>query len=108
MHEPTAAKRISKQIICSLSASAVITFLLWNFDENFANRAPLLIFNLVGILQLPGALMLDIIVAFISPDNGWQAIHSSGQYRQLGIFINFIVYFGLFYAVLKLLSFRRQ
>lgn len=95
---------MNKQIYYALTISLSITLLLWGIDRYFADNAPLIVFNLIGVLELPGALALDMIVAIFYPSGGWQAVHSSGQYRHLGFIMNFVIYFLISYFLIKIMN----
>jgi len=86
-------------MIISLIIGFVITFLIWLCRDLLAGTVPLLIFNLTGILRIPGGVVTLVIIAIISPPRSWQAIHEVSPYSYFTYAGNFLFYFFLSYLI---------
>lgn len=86
-------------MLISLTVGITITFLIWLCHDFLIEKIPLFLFNLAGILSLPGNIIILIIVAIVSPEKGWQALHGTSPYSYLSYGANFLFYFFLSYLV---------
>ena len=86
-------------MIISLVAGSVMTILIWLCRDLLTGTVPLLIFNLMGILRIPGGIVTLVIIALISPENSWQAIHEVPPYSYFAYAGNFLFYFFLSYLI---------
>jgi len=83
----------------SLVIGSVIIFLIWVCHDLFPETVPLLIFNLMGILRIPGSVITFIIAAIVLPQGGWQAIHEVSPFSYFTYVGNFLFYFFLSYFI---------
>ena len=83
----------------SLIIGIVMTLLIWLCSDLLAGTVPLLMFNLTGILRIPGGIVTLVIVSTISPQRSWQAIHEVSPYSYFTYAGNFLFYFFLSYFI---------
>ena len=90
---------IGRKMIISLCIGVLITFLIWLCRDLLTGTIPLLIFNLMGILSIPGGIITLVITGIISPQRGWQAIHEVSPYNYFTYAGNFFFYFLISYLI---------
>jgi hypothetical protein len=76
-----------------------ITFLIWICHDLLGAIVPLPIFNLMGILRIPGIVLTLIITAIVLPQKGWQAIHEVPPFSYFTYAGNFLFYFLLSFII---------
>ena len=86
-------------MIISLFIGIIITFLIWLCRDLLGGTVPLLIFNLTGILRIPGEILVLVIIAIISPQRSWQAIHDVSPFSYFMYAGNFLFYFFLSFLI---------
>ncbi len=86
-------------MVISLIVGVAITFLIWICHDLLGGTVPLLIFNLMGILRIPGIVITFIITAIILPQKSWQAIHEVSPFSYFTYAGNFLFYFLLSYLI---------
>lgn len=92
----------TKKILISLCLGLCMTLGIWIFRNYFLSETPLFLFNLAGLLQLPGAIIVLVVVAIVSSKNGWAAIHGVPPYNFFIYFANFLFYSFLSYVIQSL------
>jgi hypothetical protein len=90
--------RKKRKTIALCAALAVMLFIMI-CREFLVGYVPLLMFNLSSDLQLPGSIIMLLVVLIFSPQNAWQAVHEVSSYRYASYAINFAFYFPLTYAI---------
>jgi len=91
-----------RKILISLCLGLSITLGIWIFRNYSPSKIPLLLFNLAGLLQLPGAIIVLTVVTIVSPQSGGSAIHGVPPYDSFSYFANFLFYTFLFYIAQSL------
>lgn len=86
-------------MVISLIVGVAITILIWVCHDLLGKTVPLLLFNLMGILRIPGIIITSIIVAIILPQKSWQAIHEVSPFSYFTYAGNFLFYFFLSYLI---------
>ena len=82
------------KIFISFVFASLLTILMYATDTS-GGKAPDLLFNLIGLLEMPGSLIMMIITFIFSPNNAWQAMHVSGPFQYLSYAANFGFYFTM-------------
>ena len=80
-------------MIISIIIGAVITLSIWLCRDLLAGTVPLFVFNLAGILGIPGTIGTLLIVGIFSSQKSWQAIHGVTPYSYFAYGGNFLFYF---------------
>lgn len=86
-------------MIISFIVGVSIIFLIWICHDLIGAKVPLLIFNLLGILRIPGIVITFIITTIFIPQKGWQAMHEVPPFNYLTYAGNFLFYFLLSYLI---------
>jgi len=94
-----------REILVSTLCGLLITALIWLSHVLVSARIPLSLFNVMGILGIPGNVITTVIVGIASPEKGWQAIHGVEPYKYISYGTNFIFY-SLVIALIQVLFFK--
>ena len=94
---------LKKKVLVSFLYGLVITTLIWICRVLISVRLPLFLFNLMGILAIPGNVITTVIVGITFPEKGWQAIHGTSPYDYIAYTMNFLFYSCLIYLLQSLL-----
>lgn len=95
---------MKKKILISLAIGLTITLSVWIGREFLGSRLSLFLFNMMGLLGTPGNIIVLIIVAIVSPQEGWQAIHVTFPYNYFGYVADFLFYSSFAYLIQLLIA----
>ncbi len=84
-----------------ISIGITIAIFNWIFSTYFLAQSPNWIFNLAGLLNIPGAIIVIILTSIFTPKYGWQAMHLSEPFAYFGYLADFLFYSGLSYIILR-------
>jgi|GEM_PF-3001165 len=79
----------------------LVILFIWIIRNYLGEKAPLFLFNIAGLLKMPGNLIVLLITTLITPEDGWRAMHGVSPYEYYIYAANFLFYSLLIYLVKK-------
>jgi hypothetical protein len=93
-----------KYILPSVLSLIVLT-IIYLFEYLFGFELSFHLFKIASVLEIPGKIVINVLLGFIFPMKAWQIMHGVWPFfiYPLYFFTNFVFYFFFFSIILSIL-----
>jgi hypothetical protein len=99
-------KILKKKIFYSIILSLILLSFIYLFEYLLGFNFSFPLFKIASMLEIPGMIVINVILSLIIPTKAWQIMHGVGPSFLIYLYfiINFVFYFIFFVFVLKLFN----